>query len=195
MATARSTSSAHDPAGRPAHADDGVAVGSAFLGWLTATGAALLLTAFVAGIGAAIGLGVAETPEEAVDGALSEATTISVVGAIVLALALFIAYVAGGYVAGRMARVSGVMQGFVVWLWAVVFTVVVGILAVIGGAQLDSFARVDGFPLLALTGAELTATSIITIVVVAAVSLGGAILGSMAGTRHRHTGDPAVVAS
>ncbi|MFN3706888.1 hypothetical protein [Microcella sp.] len=194
MTTARSTTHPHDPARHPVHTDEGVAVGSAFLGWLTATGAALLLTALVASIGAAIGLGNANTAEEAVEGALAEATTIGVVGAIILALVLFIAYVAGGYVAGRMARVSGIMQGFVVWLWAVVFAIVVGVLAAVGGTQLDGFARVDGFPLLPLTGTDLTATTIITAVVIAVVSLAGAILGSAAGTRHRHTGDPNVVA-
>jgi hypothetical protein len=195
MTAARSTSPTYDRAAHPVHTDEGVAIGSAFLGWLTATGAALLLTALVAGIGAAIGLGTASSPEEAVEGALAEPTTVGVVGGLILAIVLFIAYVAGGYVAGRMARVSGIMQGFVVWLWAVAFAIVVGILAAIGGTQLDGFARVDGFPLLPLTGTDLTAASIITAIVIAVVSLAGAILGSAAGTRHRHTGDPNVVAS
>lgn len=195
MTTARSASPTPENSRHPAHADEGVAIGSAFLGWLTATGAAVLLTAFIAGIGAAIGLGTAETADEAVEGVVDEATTIGVVGAIILALALFTAYVAGGYVAGRMARVSAVLQGFVVWLWAVAFAVLVGVLAAIGGSQLDEFAGLDGFPLLPLTAEDLTVASIIAAVIVAAVSLGGAILGSMAGSRHRHTGDPAVVAS
>jgi hypothetical protein len=195
MTTARSPYTTNDRATHPAYADEGVAIGSAFLGWLTATGAALLLTALVASVGAAIGLGAASTPEEAVEGALAEASTVGFIGALILAIVLFVAYVAGGYVAGRMARVSGVMQGFVVWLWAVVFAVVVGILAAVGGTQLDGFARVDGFPLLPLTGADLTAASIITAIIIAVVSLGGAILGSVAGTRHRHTGDPSTVAS
>lgn len=172
-------------------ADHGVAFGSAFLGWLTATGAAFLLTALLAGIGAAIGLGAAETAEDAVEGAIDEASTIGIVGAIVLAAALFIAYVAGGYVAGRMARVRGALQGLVVWLWALIFAVVVATLGAVG-AQLDALPQQESFPVLPLTAGELTATGVIAAVIVVLVTLGGAVVGGMAGASHRHGDDPKI---
>ncbi len=192
MSDPRTTTHA-DRAGRR---DQGVAPGAAFLGWLTATGAAIILTTLVAGIGAVIGLAAAEDADAAVDGAiegaLAEPGTTSIIGALVLAAALFTAYVAGGYVAGRMARVSPALQGVMVWVWAVVFTVVVGLLAVIGSAESDVFARTEGFPFLPLTTGELTTSGIVIAVIVAVVALGGAILGSVAAARTRHNDDPSI---
>ena len=181
---------------RPVRTDHGVAPGAAFLGWLTATGAAIILTALVAGVGAVIGLAAAEDGdanlEGAVEGAISQPETTGIIGAVILAAALFVSYVAGGYVAGRMARVSPVAQGLMVWGWAVVFTIVVGVLAAIGGAQSDAFERSEGFPLLPLTSGELTTASVVIAVVVALVALGGAILGSVAAARTRHNDDPSI---
>ena len=39
-------------------------------------------------------------------------------GVVVAAVVLFVAYVCGGYVAGRMARFDGIKQGLAVWGWS-----------------------------------------------------------------------------
>src|SRR5438067_12715731 len=80
--------------------------GCAFFGWLVAVGIAALLTALLSAAGAAVGL----TQASAKDAA-SNADTIGIAGGIVLLAILVVAYSAGGYVAGRMARFSGPKQG------------------------------------------------------------------------------------
>ena len=94
----------------------GFKFGAAFFGWLTATGTAVLLTALVGAIGTGIGLGSGATVDDAADAAADNAGTVGIIGAIVLAAVLLISYIAGGYVAGRMARFSGVKQGIAVWI-------------------------------------------------------------------------------
>src|SRR6478735_7057634 len=105
----------------------GIKVGSAFFGWLTATGTAVLLTALVAAGGTAVGLATNTDVNDAVDQASSN-QTVGLTGIIVLLVILLIAYYCGGYVAGRMARFNGARQGFMVWIWALIAAIVVAVL-------------------------------------------------------------------
>lgn len=166
----------------------GVKIGSAFFGWLTAMGTAVLLTALVAATGAAIGLGGGDL-EEATDAAAENAETVGIIGAIALIAIMLVAYYCGGYVAGRMARFNGAKQGVAVWVWAVVIAIVVAILAAIGGANFDILANVNGFPRIPISEGQLTTASIVTALLVAAASLGGAILGGLAGMRYHRRVD------
>jgi hypothetical protein len=176
----------HDIVAREKEQFGGFKFGSAFFGWLTATGTAVLLIALVSAIGAAIGLGNGVDADEAGDAAAQNAEAVGWVGAISLLVILFVAFLAGGYVAGRMARFSGAKQGIAVWIWAVVIAIVVAIVAAIAGSQFDLFGSFSGFPELPLGGEELTVAGVITLVLVAVVSLVGAILGGLAGMRfHR----------
>ena len=162
----------------------GIKVGSAFFGWVAAMGIAVLLTALVAATGAAIGQGTSGNLEETVSG---NATAIGLWGAVALAVIMFIAYYCGGYVAGRMARFNGALQGLTVWLWAVVIAIVVAILTAIAGSQYNILGNVNGFPRIPMSATDLTTAGIVTAVVIAPVSLGGAVLGGIAGMRyHRH---------
>lgn len=52
--------------------------------------------------------------------------TVSLVGGLVLAAVLFLSYFFGGYVAGRMARRSGLVNGIAVFLLGVIVAAVVG---------------------------------------------------------------------
>jgi hypothetical protein len=168
----------------------GIKWGSAFFGWLTAVGTAVLLTAFVAGTGTALGLA-ADSAQDAAEDAVRNASTVGIVGAVILALVIFIAYYAGGYVAGRMARLDGAKQGLAVWIWAIVIAVVVAIIGTIGGAQFNVLANLNGFPRLPIGEGEITTIGIITAVVLALVSLGGAVLGGVAGMRYHRKLDRA----
>lgn len=160
----------------------GVKFGSAFFGWLSAVGAVVLLTAVVGAIGAAIGIETGTTVEEAAGAASDNPDTVGVVGAIALAVVLFVAYLAGGYVAGRMARFSGALQGLAVWLWGIVVALVIALLSMLAGARWDILADID-VPRVPLTA---TTTGIVTAIVAAAITLGGAILGGILGMRfHR----------
>src|SRR6478735_935597 len=96
----------------------GIKVGSAFFGWLAATGMAVLLTALVAAAGTAVGLANNTDVNEAVNQAARNSCTVGLVGIIVLLVILFLSYYCGGYVAGRMARFNGAKQGLMVWIRA-----------------------------------------------------------------------------
>jgi len=167
----------------------GFKFGSAFFGWLTAMGTAVLLTAVAAAIGGAIGYGTGVSVEEAADAAAADPGTVTVVSAIVVGLVLLIAYFAGGYVAGRMARFSGVKQGIAVWLWAVVIAIVVAVVTAVAGSQWDILANLNSFPRFPVTAETATLTGILTAIGAAAVALGGAILGGMAGMRYHRRVD------
>jgi hypothetical protein len=167
----------------------GFKFGSAFFGWLTATGTAVLLTALVAAVGAAIGLGSGGTVEEAADAAADNSGTVGIVSAIVLGLVLLIAYFAGGYVAGRMARFSGLKQGIAVWIWAIVIAIVVAIVTAVAGSQWDILANLDSFPRIPVTPETATVTGILTALGAAVITLIGAILGGLAGMRYHRKVD------
>jgi len=156
----------------------GIKIGSAFFGWLAATGMAVLLTALVAAAGTAVGLATNTDVNAAVN---SGDQTVGLVGIIVLLVILFVSYYSGGYVAGRMARFNGAKQGFMVWVWALIAAVVVAILGVVAGQQYNILAQLNSFPRIPVNEGELTTTSIIAAVVVAAVALVGAVLGGTAG--------------
>ncbi len=96
---------------------------AAFFGWLVATGLAAILVAMVVGAGVAVGL------TEIDDSASSQAEQLTFGGGAVLLAILAVAYLAGGYVAGRMARFDGLRQGLGVWIVAVVTTLALAAMA------------------------------------------------------------------
>lgn len=170
---------------REKEAFGGVKVGSAFFGWLAATGMAVLLTALVAAAGTAVGL--ATNPD--VNAAIGQAAsneTVGLVGIITLLVILFVSYYSGGYVAGRMARFNGAKQGMMVWIWALIAAIIIAVLGMIAGERFNILAQLNSFPRIPVNEGQLTTTSIIAAVVVAAVALVGAVVGGMAGMRfHR----------
>lgn len=161
----------------------GMKFGSAFFGWLAATGMAVLLTALVAGVLTALGLSQNVNPNPAASGTLQ---TAGLVGIIVLLAIILVAYYCGGYVAGRMARFNGVKQGIAVWLWAIIIALVLGIIGAIAGSQFNALSRLDGLPNLALENGRIGTAGILSAVGVLVASLIGAVLGGLAGMRfHR----------
>ena len=158
----------------------GVKVGCAFFGWLAATGLAVILTALVTAIGAAV-VGTTDVTADLAD----DPAAFGWAGAIALLVILLVAYYSGGYVAGRMARFSGAKQGVAVWAWAVVVAILIGIAsAVTGGSQVLS--AVSGFPRIPLDAGDATVAAIVTALAALVVSLVGAVLGGLAGMRfHR----------
>jgi hypothetical protein len=173
---------------REKEAFGGLKFGSSFFGWLAASGTALLLTALVASAGAVLQLsGTVDTTNTSVE----QVRTISFVGGIVLLAVVLIAYFAGGYVAGRMARFNGARQGFGVWLWALIFAVVIAGLGILAGARFDVLARLNSFPRLPVNEGTLTTAGILVAVAMLVVSLVGAVLGGLAGMRYHRRVDKA----
>ncbi len=167
----------------------GMKFGAAFFGWLTALGALVFLTAVVAAIGAATGLNAPQVVEDAAEAASENVGGATIIGAIAIGIVLFVAYFAGGYVAGRMARFSGAKQGLAVWLWAIVIAILIAVLTAIAGNQWDILANVDIFPRIPVSADTATLTGILTAVGAAVVALAGAVLGGMTGMRYHRRVD------
>jgi hypothetical protein len=158
----------------------GVKVGSAFFGWLAATGMAVLLTALAAAAGAAIGITTGSVAQVAAARG-TNVETVGLVGGIALLVILFVAYYCGGYVAGRMARFDGLKQGFAVWLWAVVIAIIVAVIAWVAGSKYDVLSSVNVFPRIPVGTGDLTTGGVIALVAVVLSSLLGALLGGVGG--------------
>lgn len=171
--------------GDAGHEDDwgygGVKVGLAFLGWLTATGTAVILTAFVAAAGTAVSVATRTDAGSATAQAAQDPKTVGIFGATVLLAVMFVAYCCGGYTAARMARFKGLRQGLAVWLWAVFIAAVVATLAALAGSQYDVLSTLNSFPRIPVSQGDLTSGGLIALVVVAAGSLAGALTGGLAG--------------
>ena len=175
--------------GRERQALGGVKIGSAFFGWLTATGMAVLLTALVTAGGAAVSLA---------QGDDADAPTIETIGpteAVVLLVIFFVAYYCGGYVAGRMARFNGLRQGVAVWIWAVVIAIAVAIAATVAGEQYDIQSDLNNFPRIPSNEGDVTTNGIIAALAIAAATLVGAIMGGLAGMRFHRKVDRAGLGS
>jgi MFS family permease len=157
-------------------------VGAAFFGWLSANGLAVLLVALLSAAGVAIGLtqGVPSTDE-----ATQEAETIGVVGGIVLLVILFLAYLAGGYVAGRMARFDGVRQGIAVWVIGLLVVLALALVGLVFGSQYNVLQQLN-LPRIPIDEGTATTGGIIALVAVLLVTLLGAVVGGKLGDRfHR----------
>lgn len=164
----------------------GVKVGSAFFGWLTATGMAVLMTAILAAAGVAVGLATGTDLNEAANRAAEKPETVGLAGGIGLLVIFLIAYYCGGYVAGRMARFNGARQGFAVWIWAIVMAVIVAALVAVGADQYNVLFQLNNFPRIPVDEGSLTTSGIAAAVLLAVISLVGAVLGGSAGMRfHR----------
>lgn len=163
----------------------GMKVGSAFFGWLAATGMAVVLIALLSAAGAIASAASGTTAGQAAGQAAQDPQGAGITGAVALLVVLGLAYYCGGYVAGRMARFDGLKQGVAVWLWAVVIAVVVAILGVVAGSRFDVLSQLS-LPRIPISSSDLTTGGIVTLLLVAAVTLVGAILGGLAGMRfHR----------
>jgi hypothetical protein len=155
---------------------------TAFFGWLTATGMTVLLVALVGAIAALAG---AQQFLRTTGGT----QTAGFVSAILVLVILLIAYYCGGYVAGRMARFSGLRQGLAVWLWGVLVAIILGIVGAVAGTQADVIAQLGSVPNLPFSPSALTLAGIVSAVLALVVMLIGALLGGLAGMRYHRRVD------
>ena len=118
---------------------------SILAGVLVAYGAFAVLAALIGTVAAAIGLNT--------DLNQNDWATLGLGSAIAVAVVLLAAYLFGGYVAGRMARRAGLLNGLAVFLLAVVLVAVVGAIA---ASQADAEAIVGNLRSLGIptTGTE-----------------------------------------
>ena len=185
----RRTEGAHSTKGAARDAVDaqrsrygGIKWGAAFFGWLSANGLAVVLIAMLSAAGVALGLAQnVDTADEAAD----QATEIGIGGGIAVLVALFLAYLAGGYVAGRMARFDGARQGIAVWIIGLVVVLALAVAGLVFGSQYNVLQQLN-LPRIPIDEGTATTGGIIALVAVLLVTLLGAVLGGKLGDRfHR----------
>ena len=160
----------------------GIKWGAAFFGWLSANGLAVILIAMLSAGGVALGL--AQNVDTANEAA-NKASEIGIGGGIAVLVVLFLAYLAGGYVAGRMARFDGARQGLAVWLVGLIVVVVLAAAGAILGAKYNVLESLN-LPRIPVDEGTATTAGIITLVAILLVTLLGAVLGGKLGDRfHR----------
>ncbi len=166
----------------------GLHMGSAFFGWLCSVGIAVILLAILSAAGLAFGL--YSTLGSAQDAADQASSGIGLGAAIALLVVLFLAYLAGGYVAGRMARFNGTKQGLGVWIWGVLITVLVALAGLVLGSQYNVFDQLN-LPALPVESGTATTAGLIALGAVLLVTLLGAMLGGKLGSRYHRRVDRA----
>jgi hypothetical protein len=165
----------------------GIKWGSAFFGWLSANGLAVILIAILSAAGVALGL--AKNVDTA-DKAANQASQIGIGGGIAVLVVLFLAYLAGGYVAGRMARFDGARQGLAVWLTGLIVVIVLAAAGAILGAKYNVLQSLN-LPRIPIDEGTATTAGIITLVAILLVTLLGAVLGGKLGDRYHRRVDRA----
>jgi MFS family permease len=153
--------------------------GSACFGWLVAIGIATLLIAILSAAGAAVGL-----TKNSTDDVASNAETVGIVGGILVLVIVLIAYYAGGYVAGRMARFNGAKQGIGVWVIGLVVTVILAVAGAVLGAQYNVLSQLN-LPRIPIDEGTLSTGGVIALAAIVVGTLLAAVAGGKAGT-HFH---------
>jgi hypothetical protein len=164
----------------------GISWGAAFFGWLSANGMAVILIALLSAGGLAFGLSsTVASPDQAADSATSG---IGLGAGIALLVVLFLAYLAGGYVAGRMSRFDGVKQGLAVWVIGLVIVILLALAGLVFGSQYNVLAQLD-LPRIPIDEGTATTAGLISLVAVLVATLVGAVLGGILGTRYHRKVD------
>jgi hypothetical protein len=158
---------------------------AAFFGWLVAIGLAAILVAMVVGGGVAVGL------TEIDDPASTQAERLSFGGGAVLVAILAISYLAGGYVAGRMARFDGARQGLGVWIVALLMTAAAALTAWIAGGDFNPLESLDLPRIPVDEEAGLSSGGAIALTAAMVVSLAAAVVGGKGGERFHRAVDEA----
>jgi len=147
---------------------------SVLAGVLVAYGAFAVLAALAGAAAAALGLNT--------DLSANNWAELGVGSAIVAAVVLLLAYLFGGYVAGRMARRAGLLHGIAVFILALI---IVALVAAIAATQTDTSAIRDNLRSLGIptTGAEWGDVGTLAGIGSLAAMLVGAVLGGLLGER------------
>lgn len=148
---------------------------SVLAGTLVALASFAVLLGIAAGILSAIGIDTADLTS-------NDWEQLGIGGGIVAALVLFLSYLFGGYIAGRMARRAGALNGGLVFLVAILLGLAV---ALVVGSQTDTEAVAENLRVLGVPTSGSEYGDIGTVAGIAALlaMLGGSVLGGVLGER------------
>ena len=154
---------------------------ASFLGFAVAIFFGVVLLGIVGAIVGAVGFQM-HAPVPKVGSSVAGSTQTLGIGALISSLvAVFLAYLIGGYTAGRLARFEGRKNGVGVVVW----TIVVGIiLAVLGAILGNKFDVAKQFHLHIDTG-TMTTAGLISLAVTLIVMLIAAVVGGALGERYQ----------
>jgi hypothetical protein len=123
-------------------------------------------------------------------------TSSGAVAALASAVVLFLAYLFGGYVAGRMARRAGVLHGVLVFVTSIVIGAIVGgaVSAIADSTQIEDNLRSIGIP---TTWDQVSDVAVAGVIVSLVAVLLGSLVGGMLGERWhtklaRRVADPTI---
>ncbi len=164
----------------------GISWGSAYFGWLSPNGLAVLQIALLSALGVAFGL--TEGVSDAQSATDQAASGLGLGAGIALLATLFLAYLAGGYVAGRMARFDGAKQGIAVWVVGLLVVLLLALAGLVFGSQYNVLAQLD-LPRIPVDEGTATTAGITALVAVLVVTLVAAVLGGLLGARYHRKVD------
>jgi hypothetical protein len=161
----------------------GIDVPATLVGMLTGLSTTLLLAGLV---GAAVG---AVGYQTGLESDAEDLSTASVIGG---AVVLFVAFLIGGWAAGRIARYDGARNGLVAALWTLVFAAILSGLGAWLGSEYDVFGNVD-LPQWFSTDA-VTTTALVSGAAAVLAMLIGAVIGGIWGERYHRRADRTILA-
>lgn len=120
----------------------------------------------------------------------------SLVGAAIALVVVFLVFLFGGWVAGRMARYDGALNGMAAGLLFLVLAAVFALLGALVGAEYNAFG-LAGLPdwFSAIRPDTRTVASIVLMILFGAATLGGGYLGGRLGESYNERVDAALTAS
>jgi hypothetical protein len=160
----------------------GMRFGMDFLGWLAATGTAVVLTGLAITIATIVTV-TSDDPGATLARATRDPQTAGTVAAAAVAVILFLAYYSGGYVAGRMARVDGARQGIGVWLWAIIAAAELAVLGALADGRFNLLEQLNDLPRISLPQGHISMSGVTATIIAAVLALIGAVCGGLAGSR------------
>jgi hypothetical protein len=162
----------------------GIDIPAGLVGTLTALSSTLILAGLVGAAFGAVGYqtGLEENAEDL--------STWSMIGGVAV---LFVAYLIGGWAAGRMARYDGARNGFATGVWTLVFAAILAGLGAWVDSEYDVFRNVE-LPQWFTTDAFTTLAIVSGIGAILAMFIGGTI-GGLWGERYHRRADRTIVAA
>lgn len=179
------TPSANERVARMHSRHSGFYWGTDFIGFAVASWFAIVFLGIVGAIVGAVGFQL-HTPVPKIGGSIAGATQNLGIGALIgSVIAVFLAYLIGGYTAGRMARFSGALNGLGVWIWTIVVAIILGIAGAIAGSNFNVASQLH----LNVSRSTLAGAGGISLAVTLVIMLIGAVAGGTLGQRHNRTLD------
>lgn len=158
---------------------------ASFLGFSVAVFFLAVLLGIVGAIVGAVGSSIGSTVPPfggTIPGTTQQVGTAALIGSLI---ALFLAYLIGGYAAGRLARYDGVKNGLGVVLWTILVTLILAIVGAVLGNRFNVASQLN----LQVDAGMLTTAGLISLAVTLLVMLLASALGGTMGERYHRAID------